>query len=103
MPDALDVIVEDRRLTGLLARGTQVERLGGGATWSEGPLWLPADMPGHSTRTNAVYRSTGGALRPISETLARTLDDERARGLDRERQSGLSRADELALIADLSG
>ena len=67
------------------------------------PLWLPADMPGHSTRTNAVYRSTGGALRPVSETLARTLDDERARGLDRERQSGLTRAEELALIADVTG
>jgi gluconolactonase len=41
--EALGVVVEDRRLTGLLAPGARVERLGGGATWSEGPLWLPAD------------------------------------------------------------
>jgi len=67
------------------------------------PLWLPADMPGFTTRANAVYRSTGGALRPVTETLARTLDDERARGLDRERAAGLARTDELALIADLTG
>jgi len=67
------------------------------------PLWLPADMPGFTTRSNAVYRSTGGALRPVNETLARTLGDERARGLDRERAAGLSRADELALIAEPAG
>jgi nucleoside-diphosphate-sugar epimerase len=65
------------------------------------PLWLPGDMPGFWTRSNAVYRLLGGRLRPLTETLVRTLDDERDRGLDRERRSGLSRADELALLAEL--
>lgn len=62
------------------------------------PLWLPRDMPGFWTRSNAVYRLLGGRPRPLRETLERTLADERARGLDRERRAGLSRADELALL-----
>lgn len=66
------------------------------------PLWLPADMPGFWTRSNAAYRLLGGHLRPLGETLRRTLDDERARGLDRERRAGLSRADELALLSELA-
>ncbi|MDY0909278.1 NAD-dependent epimerase/dehydratase family protein [Microbacterium sp. CFBP9034] len=66
------------------------------------PLWLPADTPGFWTRSNAAYRVLGGRLRPLRETLERTLDDERERGLSRERRSGLSRADELALLAELS-
>lgn len=65
------------------------------------PLWLPADMPGFATRTNTVYRSAGGTLRPLDDTLRDTLSDERGRGLDRERRSGLARADELALLAEL--
>ena len=65
------------------------------------PLWLPRDMPGHSTRSHAAYRAAGGGIRPIGETLARTLADERERGLDRERRSGLTRAEELALLSDL--
>ncbi|WP_127472564.1 NAD-dependent epimerase/dehydratase family protein [Microbacterium sulfonylureivorans] len=63
------------------------------------PLWLPADMPGFWTRSNAAYRLLGGRLRPLGETLRRTLEDERDRGLTRERRSGLSRPDELALLA----
>lgn len=62
------------------------------------PLWLPADMPGFSTRSNAAYRAAGGAFRPFRDTLARTLADERERGLDRPRMSGLSRAEELELL-----
>ncbi|WP_288784556.1 NAD-dependent epimerase/dehydratase family protein [uncultured Microbacterium sp.] len=65
------------------------------------PLWLPDDMPGFATRSNAVYRMLGGALRPLRETLVRTLEDERARGLDRARSAGITREDELALIAAL--
>ncbi len=65
------------------------------------PLWLPADMPGFWTRSNAVYRLLGGRLRPLAETLRRTLADERARGLGRERRSGLDRADELDLLEAL--
>jgi nucleoside-diphosphate-sugar epimerase len=62
------------------------------------PLWLPADMPGFTRRSNVGYRAAGGALRPLDETIRRVLEDERARGVDRERRSGLSRGDELALI-----
>ncbi len=65
------------------------------------PLWLPGDVPGFSTRSNAAYRLLGGRLRPLRETLSRTLADERARGLDRPRAAGLTRADELELIAAL--
>ncbi|MCW3494068.1 NAD-dependent epimerase/dehydratase family protein [Microbacterium sp. SSM24] len=67
------------------------------------PLWLPADLPGFWTRSNAVYRLLGGSLRPLRETLARTLADERERGLDRDRRSGLARPDEVALLAQLRG
>ncbi|GAA1933646.1 SDR family oxidoreductase [Microbacterium aoyamense] len=65
------------------------------------PLWLPDEAIGHWTRSNAVYRARGGRLRPLRETLERTLDDERARGLGRERASGLSRADEREILAEL--
>ncbi len=65
------------------------------------PLWLPADMPGFATRSNVAYRSAGGRVRDVRETLRRTLVDERIRGLDRERTTGLTRADELALITEL--
>lgn len=47
------VRVEDERFAELVDPSTSVERLGGGATWSEGPLWLPgedavlfSDIPG---------------------------------------------------------
>jgi 2'-hydroxyisoflavone reductase len=63
------------------------------------PLWLPADMPGFATRDNAAYRAAGGDIRPLVETIERTLADERERGLSRSRAAGLERADELALIA----
>lgn len=62
------------------------------------PLWLPRDMPGFWTRSNAVYRLLGGRVRPLRETLQRVLADERARGLDRDRRAGLYRPDELALL-----
>jgi len=62
------------------------------------PLWLPAGMAGFWTRSNTAYRLLGGRLRPLRETLERTLGDERARGLDRERRAGLTRPDELELL-----
>jgi 2'-hydroxyisoflavone reductase len=65
------------------------------------PLWLPKDVPGFWTRSNAAYRLLGGQLRPLRETLRRTLEDERDRGLDRERRAGLTRDDEVALLARL--
>lgn len=67
------------------------------------PLWLPVDLPGFWTRSNAVYRLLGGRLRPLRDTLERTLADERARGLDRERRAGLTRPDELDLLDGLEG
>jgi len=65
------------------------------------PLWLPREMTGFSTRSNAAYRSAGGRLRGVRETLERTLADERERGLDRERRSGLTRAEETSLLDEL--
>lgn len=65
------------------------------------PLWLPADMPGFSSRSHATYRAAGGTFRAWDDTLARTLADESARGLDRDRAAGLSREDELGLLAEL--
>lgn len=62
------------------------------------PLWLPPDMPGFWTRTNARYLSWGGDLRPLERTLASTLADERDRGLDRARRSGLTRLQERELL-----
>ncbi|UNK72022.1 NAD-dependent epimerase/dehydratase family protein [Microbacterium sp. H1-D42] len=62
------------------------------------PLWLPDDMPGFMTHSNAAYRAAGGELRPLEDTIADVLADERERGVDRERRSGLSRAEELALL-----
>lgn len=65
------------------------------------PLWLPDDMPGFTTHSNAAYRAAGGTLLPLDDTIADVLADERARGLDRERRSGLSRAEELGLLSAL--
>lgn len=65
------------------------------------PLWLPPDMSGFATRSNAAYRAAGGRLRPLDDTLARTLADERERSLGRPRTAGLSRPEELELIAAL--
>ncbi|WP_322409382.1 NAD-dependent epimerase/dehydratase family protein [Microbacterium invictum] len=65
------------------------------------PLWLPSDMPGFATRSNAAYRAAGGHVRDLRDTLERALADERERGLDRVRRSGLTRAEELALLAEL--
>lgn len=59
------------------------------------PLWLPPEMPGFATRSNARYRAAGGRLRPLEETVARVVADEAGRG------AGLTRADELALLAEL--
>lgn len=65
------------------------------------PLWLPADMPGFMRHRNDVFRFAGGALRPLRDTLERTLADERSRGLDRVRRAGLTRSDELDLLGEL--
>lgn len=66
------------------------------------PLWLPAEMIGFMTRSNARFHSTGGALRPLAETIAGVVADERSRGVDRARRAGLTRAEELTLLAELA-
>lgn len=66
------------------------------------PLWLPAEMGGFMTRSNAVYRASGGTFRPLEDTIADVMEDEWSRGADRPRRAGLTRADETALLADLA-
>lgn len=65
------------------------------------PLWLPMDMGGFMTRSNAGYLAAGGMLTPLAETIARIVEDERSRGVHRERRAGLTRDEELALIEAL--
>lgn len=62
------------------------------------PLWLPAEMTGFMTRTNARYRDAGGSLRPLEETVAAVIADEQERGIDRDRRAGLTRDEELELL-----
>jgi gluconolactonase len=71
-------------ITDLVDPGAAPERLGGGATWSEGPLWLPADnaviwsdIPGNrilrwSAATGEVTVDRAG----VEFTNGRTLDRE---------------------------
>ncbi|WP_149085749.1 MULTISPECIES: NAD-dependent epimerase/dehydratase family protein [Microbacterium] len=66
------------------------------------PLWLPSEMSGFMTRSNARYRRSGGRLRPLDETAERVVADERERGADRERRAGLTRTEERALLDALA-
>lgn len=63
------------------------------------PLWLPADATGFARRSNGAFHAAGGILRPLSETLARTLADERARGTGRPRRAGLAAHEEAEILA----
>ncbi|HEX2805937.1 MAG TPA: SMP-30/gluconolactonase/LRE family protein [Kineosporiaceae bacterium] len=76
------LVVDDARLLDLLAPDARVERLGGDATWSEGPVYLPeqdaviwSDIPG-----NRILRwdAATGAVRvhrtDVEFTNGRTLD-----------------------------
>jgi gluconolactonase len=82
--DAVDMVVEDRRLAGLLAAGARAERLGGGAVWSEGPLWLPgddaviwSDIPGNRVlRWTAATGEVTVDREDVEFTNGRTLDRE---------------------------
>lgn len=62
------------------------------------PLWLPREMTGFMTRSNARYRASGGEVRPLESTVDRVVADEDARGVERPRRAGLTREDELALL-----
>lgn len=63
------------------------------------PLWIPAIDAGFAQRNNARYRASGGKLRPLRETITRTLDDELSRGRDRPRASGLGADEEARALA----
>ncbi|ROQ41616.1 nucleoside-diphosphate-sugar epimerase [Frondihabitans sp. PhB188] len=63
------------------------------------PLWLPADATGFARRCNREFVASGGVLRPLRETIARTLVDEVERGVGRVRRAGLSAAAEAELLA----
>lgn len=63
------------------------------------PLWIPVEDAGFARRSNAAYLAAGGTVRPLADTLRRTLDDEIGRGVDRERRSGLAEAEEAAVLA----
>lgn len=65
------------------------------------PLWLPADMGGFMTRSNAAYVAAGGTLTPLAVTIDRIVADERTRGVHRARRAGLTHEQELALIETL--
>ena len=65
------------------------------------PLWIPAEDAALLQRSNAAYRAAGGIVRPLQETIARSLADELARGVTRARRSGLSAEDEHELLARL--
>ena len=66
------------------------------------PLWLPPEMRGFMTRSNARYRRSGGPLRHLDETVEHVVADERERGVDRERRAGLTRTEERALLDALA-
>lgn len=79
---ALEVLVEDPKFTELVDLGSGLERLGGGATWSEGPLWLPAenaviwsDIPGNRIlRWSATTGEVTVDRTDVEFTNGRTLD-----------------------------
>ena len=66
------------------------------------PLWIPTADAGLTQRSNRRYLEAGGTLRPLHETIERSLADEVARGVDRARRSGLSSAEERELLTALA-
>jgi len=62
------------------------------------PLWVPAEDAGFAQRDGSAFVATGGTLRPLRDTLERTLADELARGIRRSRRAGLSPDDEAAIL-----
>ncbi|MFF2246914.1 epimerase [Arthrobacter sp. NPDC058130] len=63
------------------------------------PLWLPTGHEGFSARSNGAARAAGLRLRPWTQTLRDTLEDERRRGLGRERKAGLAAGTEQKVLA----
>ncbi len=92
--------------TGPLVVGTEDRLVAEGVAYWAGPrslpLWLPPEMSGFMTRSNARYRRSGGTLRSLDETVERVVADERERGVDGERRAGLTRTEERALLDALA-
>lgn len=102
LKDVLQTVRAGTGHTGPLVVGTEERLVAEGVAYWAGPrslpLWLPPEMSGFMTRSNARYRRSGGTLRPLTETVERVVADERERGVDRERRAGLTRAEERALL-----
>jgi len=66
------------------------------------PLWLPTGVgfDGFARRPCAAALDAGLRRRPLSETVAATLDFERHSGLERHRHAGLSPEKEQSLIVE---
>ena len=62
------------------------------------PLWIPAADSGFARRDGSRFLTTGGTVRPLRETVVRTLDDEITRGINRTRRSGLTAAEESVVL-----
>jgi gluconolactonase len=77
-----ELLIEDDRLLGVLAADARVERLGGDATWSEGPAYLPgedaviwSDIPGDRIlRWDAGTGRISVQATGVEFTNGRTLD-----------------------------
>lgn len=65
------------------------------------PLWVPAADAGFGQRDGSAYLAAGGTLRPLRETIERTLADEVARGVERPRRSGLTVDEERDVLAQV--
>ena len=78
-------------------------RQGGGA--GSLPLWVARQpgVVGFGEHGWARYAETGGACRPLEETVADLMAQERERGIGRRLVSEITRERELELIADLRG
>ncbi|OSP10469.1 NAD-dependent epimerase/dehydratase family protein [Microbacterium sp. LEMMJ01] len=102
LEDVLRTVRASTGHTGPVIVGTEERLVAEGVAYWAGPrslpLWLPPDMSGFMTRSNARYRRSGGRIRPLEETLERVVADERERGVDRERRAGLTRTEERALL-----
>lgn len=102
LEDVLRTVRASTGHTGPVIVGTEERLVAEGVAYWAGPrslpLWLPPEMSGFMTRSNARYRRGGGRLRPLEETVERVVADERERGVDRERRAGLTRTEERALL-----
>ncbi|MEV8265901.1 NAD-dependent epimerase/dehydratase family protein [Microbacterium sp. NPDC077057] len=107
--DLEDVLRTVRAATGHagpVVVGTEERLVAEGVAYWAGPrslpLWLPPEMRGFMTRSNARYRRSAGPLRALDETVEHVVADERERGVDRERRAGLTRTEERALLDALA-